>query len=354
MQHSLGIVGILALSLASPAAAAPVAQVGAHAFPVTVSGQLFWVPYDGNQLLTEAHSLVVRAVVIIPGSARDSDSGYGTLARAASIVGMNDLTSLLVVPQFLLEEDLEYHDLPADRLYWDDSGWKEGDPSLSTTANPRPGTISSFAVLDSMLVAIAHRNPNVKSIVVAGHSAGGQFVNRFAAGSMAQQSLESRGIQVSYVVANPSTYLYLSPERVVPGTTTSFAVPSVSCSYNRYKYGLQSRNPYMAATSTAQIVAQYRQRRITYLLGQLDDDPDHPELDTSCSANVQGAHRLERGLIFRNYLGFLYGATQVSSHNASVVPGVGHDSRGIFTSSAGVAALFDVFRPAAIRDLHSN
>ena len=340
----LGIVPALVLCLAPPAlAVTPVTQIGAFLFPVSVDGTALQIPYDGNQILTESHPQVVRAVVIIPGSNRNSGYGYETLLQSATIAGVNDPTSLLVVPQYLVEEDVVYHGLPADRLYWSDSGWKEGNRSLSTASNPRPWTLSSFAVLDSILYRAASRNPNLRSIVVAGHSAGGQFVNRFAAGSVIQQALEGLfGVQVSYVVANSSSYLYLNAERVVPGTLTSFAVPSAdTCpGYDQYKYGLQSRNSYMSALSSAQIILQYAPRQLTYLLGQLDNDPAHPELDTSCPAMLQGANRLERGLIYRGFLVHFYGASIAATHSTIVVPGVGHDSRGMFTSACGVSRLF--------------
>ena len=355
MTRILVLASSMSLCLAGTGLATPVPQVGAYSFPVRVGGQSLTVPYDGNQLLTQSHSQVTRAVVLVPGSARESDYGLGTLVRSATTAGVNNSTSLLIAPQFLIEEDITFHNLPADRLYWSDSGWKEGDPSLSTTLHPRPGTISSFAVLDSILVAIASRNPNLRTIVVAGHSAGGQFVQRFAAGSRIPQTLP--GVQISFVVANPSSYLYMNNERVVAGTTSTFAVPSGCSSYDRYKYGLQSRNSYMSAISSSTIVAQYRPRRVTYLLGALDNDPLHPELDTSCAAMLQGAQRLERGTIFANYLGHFYGAANVTTHEAVVVPGVGHDSRGMLTSSSGVSRLFpagDSIRPAAIKDLGSG
>jgi hypothetical protein len=344
LTRFLGIASALVLCLAPPALAeSPVARIGSFTFAVSVDSNALQIPYDGNQSLTESHPGVVRAVVIIPGSNRNSGFGYETLLESATIAGMNDTSSLLVVPQYLIEEDIAFHGLPADRLYWSESGWKEGNRSLSTASHPRPWTISSFAILDSILYLAASRNPNLQSIVVAGHSAGGQFVNRYAAGSAVQQALEVLfGVQVSYVAANPSSYLYLNAERIVPGTPNSFAVPGTgACSgYDRYKYGLQSRNSYMSAVSSAQIISQYAARQLTYLLGQLDTDPAHPDLDTSCPAMLQGDHRLERGLIYRGFLLHFYGASIAAMHSTIVVPGVGHDSREMFTSACGVVRLF--------------
>ena len=45
----------------------------------------------------------------------------------------------------------------------------------------------------------------MKAIVVAGHSAGGQFVNRY---EMSNSVHDTLGVPVSYVVANPSSYAW--------------------------------------------------------------------------------------------------------------------------------------------------
>ena len=246
MTRSLAIVTALVLCLAPQARAEPpVTAIGAFAFAVAVDTSTLQIPYDANQSVAEPHPQVVRAVVIIPGSNRNSGFGYQTLLECAAIAGVNDSTSLLVVPQYLIEEDIAFHNLPAEHAFWGEQGWKEGNRSLSTSSHPRAARISSFAVLDSILYAIASRNPNLQSIVVAGHSAGGQFVNRYAAGNTVQQTLaDSFGVQVSYVAANPSSYLYMSAERAVPGDPGSFAAPDAGdCpDYDQYKYGLQSLN----------------------------------------------------------------------------------------------------------------
>ena len=56
-------------------------------------------------------------------------------------------------------------------------------------------------------------------------------------------SLAARGVVCSYLVANPSTYLYFSDDRWIPGTGYEFEPPTPEqigeCpGYNDYKYGL--------------------------------------------------------------------------------------------------------------------
>jgi len=327
---------------ATNAAGQAVDQLGKYRFPVTVQGHALNIPFDGNQSLTSSLPNVRRAVILIHGSARHSDTALETSIENAKSAGVNDATTLLVDPQFLTEEDIDAHNLASDMLFWEDDGWKQGDPSLSTSRNPRPAKISSFAVLDAMLLRIASLCPHLETIVIGGHSAGGQFTNRFAAGSLVPQTLaQQSGIQMSYIVANPSSYLYMDGTRLVPGTTDTWAIPRTSCSdYNSYKYGLQSRSPYMAAVPDQQIINQYAQRRVTYLLGGADVDPNGDGVDTDCPAEIQGRFRLERGLTYLKYLKHFYGPGIADRHQAIVVAGVGHDSRGMFTSAGGRNAMF--------------
>src|SRR5438445_13467960 len=89
------------------------------------------------------------------------------------------------------------------------NGWKDGEPALGSA-------IDSFSAMDGLLAALDDkaRFPALKEIVVAGHSAGGQYVQRYAAGNRIEPTLST---PVRYLVANPSSYLYLEPWRPVNG-----------------------------------------------------------------------------------------------------------------------------------------
>lgn len=347
MVKPFGIACSVTALLSPPVwAQTPVKQVGAFTFAVQVAAHILQVPYEASRSIGETDTLVRRAVVLVPGSARNSAGAYDTLRDAAALAHAADGTSLLVAPQFLIELDITTYQLPADHLFWTDNGWKQGDQSTGTAAHPRPAAISSFAVLDSMLYQIAARNPNLQSVVVGGHSAGGQFVNRYAAGSSITQALQNQfGVEVSFVSANPSSYLYFDRQRPAPPAVNQFAVPPAAVTgacpeYDDYKYGLRNRNAYMSRLSTAQILAQYPAQRMTYLLGELDNDPAAVDLDTMCEASLQGAHRLERGTAYGFYVRHFFGGAAAVTHRPVVVPGVGHDSRAMFTSPCGVDALF--------------
>jgi hypothetical protein len=246
-----------------------------------------------------------------------------------------------MAPQFLTEEDINMH-LPGNEyLFWSSGGWKSGSLSRTTTANPRPERVSSYAVLDTILLKIARNNPNLRNIIVAGHSAGGQFVNRYASSSLVITMLCSQyRIPVRSIMANPSSYLYLDNQRRVAGSLDQFAVPMDSCSgYNKYKYGLDNLYSYLSVVGASLIRQQYTEREVIYLLGGNDNNPNSSSLDISCEAMLQGNHRLERGTIFFNYLRYYYGKLFTETHSKIIIKGVGHNIYQMFNSVQGVNAI---------------
>src|SRR2546421_664968 len=52
--------------------------------------------------------------------------------------------------------------------------------------------------------------PNLKGIVLTGHSAGGQYVTRYEMANLVHDKL---GVPITYVVSNPSSYAYLDSDR---------------------------------------------------------------------------------------------------------------------------------------------
>lgn len=278
---------------------------------------------------------ITRAVIVQHGNSRNADGYFGYMVEAAIAEGLIHSTLILAVNFITLEDSPA-----ADEIYWSSSGWKKGDPSLNG-----PG-LSSFDVMDHVFAELVApgRFPGIEEIVIAGHSAGGQFVNRFAGGSGAEEDLA--GVDVRYVVANPSSYMYLNESRRVAGHLDLFEVPDpgeIDCpfSYNDYKYGLNERNEYMSRLTGDGIRARYTGRDVVYLLGTEDDDPQGSGLDRSCPAMLQGDHRLMRGTVFYNNLCEYF---DCSNHDFVPVQGVGHSGRGMFTSDEGRGVIFGATR----------
>jgi hypothetical protein len=318
--------------------------VGDSLLVLRFSGDTLVVPYFANLRVDEPHAGITRSVVVIHGTLRNARDYYQGVRTAAEAAPGADSTCLMVAPQFLTEADVAADTLSAQYPYWAYLGWRQGDHSLSTVAHPRPARFSSFAVVDSLLLRLAALNPALEDVVVAGHSAGGQFLNRYAAGNQVHETLFAEyGITVHYLVSNPSSYLYFDAKRWVPGTEYQFAVPydqlAVCANYDKYKYGLVAPNEYMNIGS-AVLRANYAARPVSYLLGGNDIDPFSAYLEKNCEAMLQGEFRLQRGLLYRAHLVDTFGPGVLPSHFFAVVPDVGHDQRGIFASACGVYTLF--------------
>jgi hypothetical protein len=302
--------------------------------------------YCSNVDLASGDPSVARAVVVVHGINRTADDSFDSMEDAGALAGNAHRTSVIVAPQFLAEEDVERHALPSNLLYWGSSGWKEGNTSSSTARHPRPFTVSSFEALDRILERLADRRafPQIRQIVVAGHSAGGQFTNRYAAGGTAEAVLAvgRPDLAFRHVVANPSSYLYFSPERANAGSLDSFSAPDprLCPGYDDYHYGLRDLNRYLSAVGAATIQRRYRSRRVVTMLGLEDDDPAHSSLDVRCEAMLQGRHRLERGEIYSRHVSRHFGAEIRDRHRFDLVPGAGHSARRMFQSDCGLRHLF--------------
>ena len=187
--------------------------------------------------------------------------------------------------------------------------------------------------------------PQLKNIVLVGHSGGGQFVQRYA---MVGKFDPTGRIKCRYVVSAPSSYAYPSGERfdqrtnrfVVPDANTLSACPD----YNKWGYGLDSPYVYFSDVDADAIAKRYAERSVFYLCGANDTDPNDNTIGKSCGAMMQGRHRLERMQVFAAYLRQEYGASITRRHGFAVVPGIGHYGLGTMTSASGLKFLFSPIR----------
>lgn len=323
-----------------------------------IGGTTYKIPYCRNHALGTPSTAYSRAVIVIHGCERNAIDYFNDIN---GIVGeereLDD--TIIIAPQFVMKygstDDIASAGLGSDILYWG-SGWSTGYNSKNSSA-----TISSFAVVDQIAERLKDNFSNMRQIVVVGHSAGGQFVNRYAAGSkIPEDVLYPAGVDIRYIVANPSSYLYLNEERWDQNDTNQykFWIPDSNyltdfCSdydnntnYDSYKYGLKnikySSCTYMRDVDPVDpggaIVSQYQQREVIYLLG--DKDTGSASLDTGCRAMLQGEHRYERGTVYYEYLQYYYGSSIRLVQRKSVVQGVDHNHTKMFRSDEGRKYIF--------------
>ena len=311
--------------------------------------------------LDQKNENIKNAFVFVHGILRDADNHFRTALAAAFLAdALND--TIIVVPRFASNSSAPGNEngncrdsQAADEANWicevqTPDSWRSGGTAVGTQ-------LSSFDFMDEILRRLARKDsfPNLKTIVVAGHSAGGQFVTRY---EMLNQVHDKLGIPVSYVVANPSAYAYAdnlrptasafpaTPPVVAPaGSASNPANPSPyflpfadakNCTgYDIWPYGLKTRPSYSSGLTDEQITQQLVSRPVTYLLGEADVLP-LGVFDMSCPAMAQGPTRLGRGLAFHKYVNEHLHA----HHRVVVVPFCSHSQRCMFTSDAALPLIF--------------
>lgn len=316
----------------------PVKRVGDRAFAVATPQGSGVVRYFATGSLDAGSPSATRALIVISGLLRNSDEYEKTGEEAIAAAG-DDKDTLLITPQFLAQIDVAGHALAAETIRWDTNTWLDGLPALA------PAPISAFAVLDAIAARLADRSrfPKLREIVFVGHSAGGQLVQRYAVVGAAPEDAGDSGVRIRFVVGNPSSYVYFDGERPLPDGTFARYDTAKCPAYDRWKYGFENPPPYVTG-SAADLERRYLKRRVTYLLGMLDTDPNHPVLDKSCSGEAEGPYRLYRGLAYSKYLKQRH--PDGTNQDVAEVAGVDHDANGMFTSACGVAVLFDRPRSA--------
>lgn len=195
-----------------------------------------------------------------------------------------------------------------DRPYWNGSWSSDLTVKGDASDDWRGGgdadgfRLSSFDVIDRIFSKLADRKlyPNLKKVVLAGFSAGGQFVSRYVA---VGRGKVRRGVKVEYAAMSGSTYLFFDPD-----------LP--------WHYGLEGRPRYCAGMSLNRIMANLCSRRVFYACGELDTGGG--SLDMCPPAQDQGMNRRER---FENLQKHVHACPRwekmASFH---LIPGIAHEA----------------------------
>ena len=300
-----------------------------------------WVSLGGGpsrSLVYRTYSLqtkndsITRALIMVHGAGRDADNYFRSAVAAAFLAGALDDT-IVIAPRFASNDGRGCRDtLAPNEVSWSCNGdsWRSGGVSIGNEG------LNSYELADEILRKLARKDafPNLKAIVVAGHSAGGQYVTRY---EMANQVHDTLGVPVTYVVSNPSSYAYLDSSRpTADGSDVRPYGDGRNCTtYDHWPYGFQGRSGYTARLADDQLRKQLAARPVVYLLGELDILP-LGGFDSSCPAMAQGATRLARGQAFANYVNKKYSA----QHKAMVIPLCGHNARCMFTAEPALPILF--------------
>lgn len=296
---------------------------------------------------------ITRALIVVHGTNRNADHYFDTARAAAFLAGALEDT-VVIAPHMIDRTDKPQE----NEVVWQ-SSWRTGGPSV---ADPN---VTSFDFVDEILRKVAKKStfPNLRSIVVTGHSAGGQFADRY---SMSNKIHDTLGVPITYVVANPSSYAWPDAMRPLPqddadpakakdgwnlDASAAILPPHTNFTYgpfdatkapayNTWPAGLEKRDDprngtYIAKMTDEQLKKQLIERPISFILGQVDTLP-LGGFDSSATAMAQGPTRRARGEAFVKYVNEKMGA----KHPIVIVPECGHNDRCMYTTDIVFPLLF--------------
>jgi pimeloyl-ACP methyl ester carboxylesterase len=303
-----------------------------------------------SRSLDAPNAAVHRALIMVHGTNRNADHYFSTAVSSAFLAGALE-DSIVIAPRIASAAGNCHDTLAENEVSWSCTGdsWRSGGAAASYPE------LTSFDFVDQILKKLGNKTvfPHLQAIVVAGHSAGGQFVARY---QMANRVHETLGVPVTYVVANPSSYAWPDATRPLPlddaaperakaaweteQVHTAFSYGSFDASacpnYNRWPAGLADRSGgYTQHMSDEQLKHQLVSRPTTFLFGQVDTLP-LGGFDSSCAAMAQGATRRARGEAYAKYINERLGA----KHRVQIVPECGHNDRCVYTTDAVLPVVF--------------
>lgn len=289
-----------------------------------------YLTYYSTYSLKKKNTSIKRLVVVVHGALRNGDDYFNDTALAAKKFGLLD-SVMVLAPHFrkVTDEREEGEHYWGRRWY---TKWKYGYRSEDSDK------ISSFEIIDNLLLSIDRSNkfPNLKEIVITGHSAGGQFTQRYAVATKVATNLRQN---LTIVPSNPSSYMFLDEARY-EFSDANYVEKEIdgSCNeYNHYIYGPIDRASYMANMSVPQLVKNFAKQKVIYLMSEEDKGID--SLDRSCEANLQGKNRFERA---QNFYYYVKKHITADNHRFLSIPGIGHEHVDVYESEEAKEVVFGV------------
>lgn len=220
----------------------------------------------------------------------------------------------------------------SNALVWYQNDWAYGRNNIYPSSSTN---ISSFHVLDEIVSYFKNQStfPNLKEVVVAGHSMGSQLVQRYAA----LTSVSSDRVPVTFWPADPNSMVWLSTDRPQG--------PEVDCpTYDDYPEGFsnyvnesQQYGQGLISQGREAIRKNFQSKQVSWLRS-IQDQGDYTV--DGCGAYTTGANRDARFLNFMN--AFPPSCDDSTGGNCDTVDYIDstHDAAAACGSEAGLARLF--------------
>jgi len=286
-----------------------------------------YISLFANYSLYEENSQIDTVIISLHGTLRNGQEYFKDMIQS---IGEKIKTTLVIAPSYKREGD----DIDKDEYYWGRRWYQKWKYGYLAQNSDRVG---SFHVMDHLIKTLNNLDsfPNLKSIILIGHSAGGQFIQRYAVGTKINSEIT---VELKLVVSNPSSYLYLHPNRLqfINGDFNEVETPNKNCpEYNDYIYGINNLPSYFENQSFSELKRNFQRNPVTYLMSEEDKETDY--LDRSCEANLQGKNRIDRAYNFFQYLRKYFPDHR---HQFSSIPHIGHDHLKVFSSDEALKLFF--------------
>lgn len=284
---------------------------------------------------------VQRAVILIHGRERDPGSymvyAQNALRDLTSDHNINSSSVAILVPFFPIRADKHVgfpwkdgHGPTSNALVWKGSKWSAG----ANNQYPKHAqTVSSFEVLDQLVKYFDNRRdfPNLKQIVVAGHSLGAQAVNRYA---QIGNYFPTKS-PVTYYIANPNSWTWMDSTR--PGDISSCPT------YDDWRNGFNNFAEYpmqygvgLVAKGRAEVHARWMSRSKAFALATQDYD----DYSQDCAPSTTGSNHHDRFLNFLKAFPPSCPNPHVGQCDTVDYVESSHDGAAMLRSPAGQARLF--------------
>ena len=145
------------------------------------------IPCASNLNITRYHPNVERLILAIHSSSYNADTYLDSVVALSEHFPQLQNKYLVLAPSLFKEDTTNLQDI----VTWDVA------PFLGSSKARYRGNkinLSAYEIIDHMLNAIVKSEsfPNIKTVVILGHSAGGQAVNRYAASNKFEYSVAKR------------------------------------------------------------------------------------------------------------------------------------------------------------------
>jgi hypothetical protein len=211
---------------------------------------------------------IKRVVLVQPGKPRDSWKYINLIRNALTCAASRewgvDMSTILVAgAAWLNKDDASAGAAQANDLYFGD--WS----GAGLSAGPGDTTVTSFKAFDQLVEKYFDKSkyPNLNNVVLAGHSLGASFTQRYAM----LRNPTSDDPNMIFWMGNPGAYVWPTDTRPVMNNGTCDG------QFNDWPYGLNDTDPKNVPIyarkgfNPQQTVATYFSRSVHYNLGLLDD-----------------------------------------------------------------------------------